>query len=332
MPPLSTLLLTEKEIRPLLSPEEYLAIAEATFRSHGEGKVILPSKLYLDLPQLTGDFRAMPAFLDSPLRCGIKWVNAHPRNSRRGIPSVMAIIILNDPRTGFPLAILDGTTITKMRTGATAAVAAKVLARRNCRTVGLVGCGVQAETQLLFLSKVFPIKQVRFWGLTPSNRNRFYQNMKRLRLPLEAKKTIHETVQGADLVVTSTPSRRPLIRREWIVPGTHINAIGADAAGKRELPSDLLKMARIFVDDRHQAAESGEINVPIARGEIHPKQIKGTLGEVLCGIRRGRRNEKEITLFDATGLAIQDIAVAWALFQKARQKGIGRSLRFFSWP
>lgn len=327
--PLETLLLTQKEIKKILSLKECLSIVESSFRSYGRGKAILPPKLYVTLPQGMGDFRAMPAFLESPKRCGIKWVNVHPANRRRGLPTVMATIILNDPSTGFPLAILDGTYITKMRTGAGGAVAAKYLARKEATVLGLVGCGVQAETQLFFLLKIFPLKRIKFWGLTARDRKRFYRLVKRKRFSLEEKKTIREAVLDTDILVTTTPSRRPLIRKAWVKPGTHINAIGADAKGKEELDVALLKEGKIVVDDWHQASNSGEINVPFSKGQIKKENVYATLGEIVCGLKKGRTDKNELTIFDATGLAVQDIAVAWKVYQKAIRDGMGKKIRFF---
>lgn len=326
---LKTLLLTGKDVQKILPVAKTLEIVESAFRQHGEGKAILPPKLYLTLPRHVGDFRAMPAYLEPPKRCGIKWVNVHPGNRSRDLPTVMALIILNDPETGFPLAVLDGTSITKMRTGAAGAVAAKHLARKEASILGLVGCGAQAEAQLLFLLNIFKFEKIKFWGLTEKEKERFYQNMKGMHAPLEAKKTVRETVLDSDLIVTTTPSRRPIVRREWVKPGAHLNAIGADAKGKEELEIALLKAGKIVVDDWHQASESGEINVPFARGEVTKKEIYGTLGEIVCGFKKGRTHSDEITIFDATGLAIQDIAVAWMIYQRARQDGLGKEIAFF---
>lgn len=329
MLPKRTLLLTEREIRTLLSPKEYLSLAESAFRAYGKGEVILPSKLYLTLPKGIGDFRAMPAYLASPGRCGLKWVNVHVANERHGFPTVMALILLNDVQTGFPLAILDGTWITKMRTGAGGGVAAKFLARKESSVLGLVGCGAQAETQLLFLSRLFRFRKIKFWGLRTSEQNRFLKKLKGEKYPLEAKGTIRETVLDVDILVTTTPSRRPLVRREWVKPGTHINAIGADAKGKEELDVALLKEGKVVVDDWHQASEGGEINVPFSKRLLKKRDIHATLGEIVCGFKKGRERREEITIFDATGLAIQDIAVAWEIYRKADRHGMGRKIRFF---
>ncbi len=324
-----TLLLTGREIKQALTDEDCFRAVESAFRAHGEGKMLLPPKIYLTLPNHRGDFRAMPAYLENPARCGVKWVNVHPGNRRYSLPTVMAIVILNDPRTGFPLAILDGTWITKMRTGAAGAVAAKFLARKNSQVLGLVGCGVQAETQLLFLSRIFRFKKIKFWGLTSSDRETFFRRARPFRRILEGKGKIRDVAGGVDILVTTTPSRRPLVRSGWVSPGTHVNAIGADSQGKEELDPRLLQKGRIFVDDWHQASASGEINVPVSGGLLQRRDIAGTLGEVVCGKKMGRRDPDEVTIFDSTGLAIQDVAVAWKGYLRAKQHGTGKKIRFF---
>jgi len=323
-----TLLLRETDIQKLLTPRECFLAVKRAFRSHGLQKTILPAKIYIELPKRVGDFRAMPAFLEDPPRAGIKWVNVHPGNRQKKLPTVMGIIVLSDTQTGFPLAIMDGTYITKMRTGAGGAVAAQYLARKDSKIVGLVGCGVQAETQLLFLLEIFQLTQINYWGLTPKDRRRFQKRFPKL-LNLQACTNIREVVFNADIVVTTTPTRKPLLRMPWIQPGTHINAIGADAKGKQELEAGILKKGKLVVDDWEQASESGEMNVPYARGELKKRNVYGTLGEIVCGFKKGRVRPDEITIFDATGLAIQDVAVAWEVYKKARAYGQGKSIQFF---
>ena len=322
-----TLLISRRDVASLLTRDACLRLVEDAFRSYARKRAVLPSKLYLTLPE--GDFRAMPAFLESPPACGLKWVNVHPGNSRRGLPTVMALIVLNDPRTGFPLAIMDGTLITQMRTGAAGAVSASYLARKESRTLGLIGCGVQAETQLSFLLRRFPLKRVLVWGPTASNRNQFLRRMRRVAPILQPTPSIEEAVRSSDIVTTVTPSRRPLIRADWVKPGTHLNAIGADAKGKQELDPALLKRARVVVDDREQSCHSGELNVPFSKGLISARDIDATLGEVIIGKKGGRRSSKEVTVFDSTGLAIQDLAVASWIYQKAlAKKGRLRAFAF----
>ncbi len=301
-----------------------LKAVENAFRAYGKNLIQMPAKVYLHLEKYKGDFRAMPAYIKGIEASGIKWVNVHPQNKRFGLPSVMALIILSDPQNGFPLCIMDGTLITNLRTGAAGAVAAKKLAMKDSSIIGLVGCGAQARSQLLALSEMFKIKSVFVWGNKLECCNEFLKDTKHLGLNVKIVDKISDCVRQADIVVTTTPSRKPLVKSEWIKEGTHINAIGADAKGKEELEPKLLKRAKIVVDDWEQASHSGEINVPVSKGVITRKDIHGTLGEVIVGKKAGRVNSQEITIFDSTGLAIQDLAVAHLVYKRAVEKRIGK--------
>lgn len=320
------LILTDKDVRRLIDMPSVLKAVEKAFLYHGKGLVDMPPKVYIHLERYKGDFRAMPAYIKGMEVCGIKWVNVHPGNARAGLPTVMAVIILSDPHSGLPLCIMDGTLVTNLRTGAAGGVAAKYLARKDSSIVGLVGCGVQARSQLLALAKFFRIKAVRIWGMEKDCVKRFLKDTASLGLEMETKGDIKDCVKGADIVVTTTPSRRPIVRSGWIKEGAHINAIGADAKGKEELEPELLKRARIVVDDWRQAYHSGEINVPVSRGMISGKDIHATLGEIVAGKKNGRTNRKEITIFDSTGLAIQDMAVADLIYRKALAAHAGRRI------
>jgi alanine dehydrogenase len=234
----------------------------------------------------------------------------------------MAVIIYSDPKTGFPLAIMDGTQITNFRTGASGAVAAKYLARRDAKTLGLVGCGVQAQTQLLALSKIFKFSEIYIYDISRTSMD----NFKKVNSTYPLREVSLAKVSSADIICTTTTSRVPVVKKEWIKKGAHINAIGADAPGKQELDSDILKEAKIVVDDFEQATHSGEVNVPLSHGVIKVEDIYATLGEVVTGIKKGRDSRDEITVFDSTGLAIQDIAVAKVIFETAREKGLGQEI------
>ena len=293
---------------------------------YGKNLVQMPAKIYLHLDKYNGDFRAMPAYIEGMEACGLKWVNVHPKNRRFGLPCVTAVLILSDPRNGFPLCIMDATLLTNLRTGAAGGIAAKYLARKDSSVVGLVGCGVQARTQLLALKELFRIKLVYVWGPKREYAKKFLKDTEYLGLNVKIKDNIPGCVEEADIVVTTTPVRKPIVKSEWIKHGTHINAIGADAKGKEELEPALLKKAKLVVDDWQQASHSGEINVPLSRGIITKKDIYATLGEVLIGKKKGRVSSKEITIFDSTGLAIQDVAVANLVYKRALKKKIGRRI------
>jgi len=298
-------------------------IVEETFSAQARGRIQMPAKIYLHLDKYHGDFRAMPAYIEGMDACGIKWVNVHPQNKKYGLPSVMAIIILSDPRSGFPLAIMDGTYITNLRTGATGAVAAKYLANKSSSKVSLVGCGNQAQNQLIALQQIFKIKLVSIYDCDPYKAASFIRKMNFLGIKIKRCLSIEESIDDADILVTTTPSKKPIIKSEWISPGMHINAIGADAKGKEELDPGILKKAKLVVDDRVQAIHSGEINVPIAKKIIKDSDIYATLGEIVTAKKRGRKSKNEITVFDSTGLAICDVAVANYAYKEAAKRGLG---------
>ncbi|HBO96844.1 MAG TPA: alanine dehydrogenase [Candidatus Omnitrophica bacterium] len=319
-----TLILSRKDVAKLLDVQRAIGAVEEAFAQYGLGRARMPPKIYLDLPEFAGDFRAMPSYVRKFKLCTLKWVNAHPRNARFGLPAVMAVLIVSDPKTGFPLAIMDGTLATSLRTGAGGAVAAKYLARRNSSVAALVGCGVQARSQLAALREIFKIKEVRVWGHQKALAARFIRTMRKPGEVMTAAARIQGCVTGADIVVTTTPSRKPIIRSQWIKDGTHINAIGADAPGKEELDPEIFKRARVVVDDVEQASHSGEINVPVAKGIFKPENIYATLGEVVAGKKKGRNSPHAVTVFDSTGLAIQDTAVASLIYKAALKENIGR--------
>jgi len=279
----------------------------------GEGKGKMPAKVYLAVEQ--GDFRAMPAAL--PGCAGVKWVNVHPRNPSLGLPSIMAILIYNDPETGYPLAIMDATEITAYRTGAAAAIASKYLARRDSHTIGIIGAGFQAHTQILAHAELFNPISINVFDVSQTAVDRLMHSFSQFSI---RNCSIQEAV-ASDIVCTLTPSRSPIIKKEWIAAGTHINAVGADAPGKQELDPLILKQAIVVIDDLKQASTSGEINVPIQKGIYSIGEVYGTLAELVVGKKKGRTDNKVITVFDSTGIAVEDIAVAKLLFEKAQQAG-----------
>jgi len=320
---METLILTQEEVQTLVTMEEAMTAVENAFKLYALGEAKMPPKVYLEFDK--GDLRAMPAHLMG--YAGIKWVNSHPLNYKIGLPTVMALMILNNPETGFPLAVMDATFTTSLRTGAAGGVAAKFLARKNSRVLGFVGCGVQAYFQLEAISKVFEIEEVKAYDIKQTAAEKFVKSCEKLGIRAETKK-LEETCH-CDILVTTTPSREPVVRAEWVEDGTHINAIGADAPGKQELDLELIRRAKIIVDDLEQAAHGGEINVAISKGLIGVEDIHATIGEVIAGLKPGREKDEEITIFDSTGLAIQDVAVAKIVYENAIKKGVGRKVSFF---
>ena len=285
MPAPKTLILGQKDVARLVDVKSAIGAVEQAFVEYGLGRARMPPKIYLDLPEFAGDFRAMPSYVSKFKLCTLKWVNAHPQNAAFGLPAVMAVLIVSDPKTGFPLAIMDGTLATSLRTGAGGAVAAKYLARKDSSVVALVGCGAQARSQLTALREIFKVKKCAY-GVTRKLWPRFIRAMKKPKESMTAAVNIQECVAGADIVVTTTPSRKPIVQSSWIKDGAHINAIGADAPGKEELDPKVLKRARVVVDDLEQASHSGEINVPVTKGLFKLKDIHATLGEIVAGKKK----------------------------------------------
>jgi alanine dehydrogenase len=285
---------------------------ESAFADHGRGLVQMPPKVYITLP--VGDFRTMPAYLPSLSIAGVKIVNVHPDNPKKGLPTVMALTIILDIPTGMPIAIINATRLTDMRTGAAGAVAAKYLSPKKEIVLGVVGTGRQAEAQVAAISRELKIRGIKIWGRTPGHVRKFADRF----MEYPCTEAPLEKVCDCDVLVTTTPSTMPIIRSEWIHEGTHINAIGADAPGKEELEPALLRRAQVFVDDPAQAIHSGEINVPISHGAYRADEIAGTLGEVVIG-KKHRADPAGITIFDSTGLAIQDLAIAKIAMQHGKK-------------
>jgi len=284
---------------------------EAAFAEHGRGNVQMPPKVYITFPH--GDFRTMPAYIPALNIAGVKVVNVHPLNPAKGLPTVMALTIILDVNTGRAEALLNATKLTNMRTGAAGAVACKYLASKKSVIMGLVGSGQQAEAQVRAIAEELTIEKIKVWSRTEKNTLVFCRQISQF-------DCASATIEGAcdcDVLITTTPSRVPLVKDEWIHEGTHINAIGADAKGKQELDPAILKRAMVIVDDPVQAAHSGEINVPISNGEFSLEEISGTLGEVVLG-KKKRSGPEQVTVFDSTGLAIQDLAIAEIAMKSGR--------------
>jgi alanine dehydrogenase len=315
-----TVVLTQADVRSLVDMPAAVAAVEAAFAAHGRHETQMPVKVYLDLPQFNGDFRAMPAYYGES--AGVKWVNAHPSNPQRhGLPSVLGMYILSDPATALPLAVMDATLLTAVRTGAAGAVAARYLARPDSRSVGFIGSGVQARTLLAALRVVFDDLEVVAADASTEAAEKFAE---------ESRGRVGDLADaaGCDIVCTATPVREPIVRREWIHPGTHINAMGADAHGKQELATQILLDAKVVVDDWEQACASGEVNVPLEHHEMTRDRIHAALGEIVAGDKPGRESPDEITVFDSTGLAVQDVALARVLYERARERGVGLEVDF----
>ena len=319
-----TLLITGSQVKAILSMKETIEVVEEAFKAKSTGNVQMPPKLYLFYRKYDGDLRVMPSYLEGLDLTGVKIVNVHPHNPEKfGMPSVMAMIVLIDPKNGLPYAIMDGTWITAMRTGAAGGIAVKYLARKDSKTAGCVGSGRQALTQLMALKEFLNLERVCVWSHDPQSLATFIEETKYMGITIKPVNRIEDAVKGMDIVTTTTPVTEPLVKAEWISDGTHINAIGADAPGKEELEPVILKKAKVVIDDWEQAFHSGEINVPLSKGIITQSDIYAELGDVVANKKEGRTSSEEITIFDSTGLSIQDISTADLVYRKAKEAKVG---------
>jgi alanine dehydrogenase len=327
---MKTLILTRHDVEKILTPVVANETVEKAFKAYSLGCTQMPPKSYLYFPK--GDLRSMPAYLSGEGFdiAGVKCVNVHPQNAAGQMPSVMAVIILNDPQTGFPLAVMDGTYLTCLRTGAAGAIAAKYLSRKDSNVAGFVGCGAQARAQLSCLLEVRNIQKIKIWQF-PKDKDcvREFKKWAQTTYGMETivSPRMDDVTMNSDIVITTTPSRTPLVN--CVSPGTHINAIGADAPGKQEINPQILKQAKVVVDDWTQASHSGEINVPISLKKIMKRDVHALLGDIVAGKKRGRTSAKEITLFDATGLAIQDISCAYIVYKAFKNRRNIKSIKLF---
>ncbi|ACZ43638.1 Ornithine cyclodeaminase [Thermobaculum terrenum ATCC BAA-798] len=296
---------TESEVRQLLSMQELIPAMERALAAFSAGRVVQPTRLMLPVTDHEGFLGVMPAYTGSAL--GVKLVTLYPQN--KDLPTHHAVVILFRPETGEPLLSMDGTYITEARTAAVSAVATHYLAREDASVLALIGAGVQARSHLEALRLVRHFREVRVWS--PRSAPEFAR-----RHGVTAAASAEEAVRGADVVVTATTSRTPVLRGEWLSPGTHINAVGAPRPDWRELDDELLRRACIYVDSSEAAMrESGDV---IAAGHFFAE-----LGEVIAGSKPGRQSRDEITLFKSLGLAVEDVTAAELVYKKVRGQAAG---------
>ncbi|SDL00012.1 ornithine cyclodeaminase family protein [Natronorubrum texcoconense] len=321
---MNTLLLDSDDVDDYAQLGDVIDAVEQAFAAFERGDTQMPAKSYIDLPQYNGDFRSMPAYLETDDwdAAGLKWVNVHPDNpGDHDLPTVLGTMIYSDPETAFPKAIMDGTTLTMKRTGAAAAVATDYLAVDDASSLGLVGAGVQSYTQLEAISEIRSIEEVVVSDPDDARVDAFidaYDDRFDVRAGSIAE------AGHCDILSTVTPVKDPIVGPDDVGDRTHINAIGADAEGKHELADDLLQAATIVIDDHEQCTHSGEINVPYHKGTLTDDDIHAEIGEVVVGSKPGRTDETGVTVFDSTGLAIQDVAAAHVVYENARAADDGQ--------
>jgi alanine dehydrogenase len=293
-----------RDVERAVSPERALEAVRDAFVAHARGEWTMQPKLYVtNYP--AGDFRAMPALGGG--HALLKWVTSFPGNPARGLPTVTGFVILSDAETGMPEAVLDAGAVTALRTGAAAVLGAETLGRRG-GTAAVVGVGVNGEAA----ARTFRDRELAVWDLDESRARAVAERV-------GATVVTREEALGADVVVTVTPGKQVLLAEGSLRPGQHVSLMGADGPGKAEIAVAELERARVFCDDWEQASHGGEIAATSLRREDVTE-----LGRVLAGEAEGRRSDEEITLFDSTGLAIQDLAIAIAALDRVDELDLPR--------
>jgi ornithine cyclodeaminase/alanine dehydrogenase-like protein (mu-crystallin family) len=300
------LILSEHEVEQLLTMEACIEVMEDALAALARGEVHNPLRQAIRAPGASGILGLMPAWRagSGASYYALKEVCVFPGNPKRGLDTHLGAVILHTGDTGEPLAFLNASAITAIRTAAVSAVATKLLAREDAAVLAIIGTGVQGQSHRRAIPLVRPIREIRMCGRADS---------------------VEASVRGADIIVTATNSREPILRREWLSPGTHINAVGSSIATARELEADLVAGASLFVDRRESTTnESGDYLAAVEHGAT----IRAELGELLTGAAEGRKSEDEITLFKSLGLAVEDLASAAYLYETAKRDGSGTWVEF----
>lgn len=327
-----TLMLTRSDLTSLMDLDDYIAAMEEAFRTHGEGRCFGVGMLHGETPNdLEFHIKAGGIKLKGIPYYGLK-INASSfvNKEKFNLPNIMGAILVFNGIHGFPLAIVDSIDPTIKRTGATTAVAAKFLAKKDSKVVTICGCGVQGEIHLQSLMKIFKFTEIYAYDIKPDVASQFAQKMgDLLEIQINSKIKIEEACRKSDIIVACTPSKKPYIKKEYLKPGIFIAAVGSDSPQKQELDAEILSQNHVVVDILDQCARAGELHHAIEEGLMKKDDIQGTLGQVITKIVPARTNKDEIFIYDATGTAIQDVAAAATCYEKAVKLGKGTYVNFF---
>ena len=329
MKPDGTLLLTGRDVAALLTIEECITAVERAFKLYGEGRTSPPG--ILGIHARDGGFHIKAGVLELTRPYFAAKVNANfPENVKRfGLPMIQGVVVLCDAENGYPLALMDSIEITIQRTGAATGVAAKHLARPDSKAATICGCGNQGRISLRALTTVLPIEKAWAYDRDQAQAQRFASELgAELRIDIDVVDDLKTAVRQSDVCVTCTPSKQPFLREDFVAPGTFIAAIGADNPEKQELEPTLLGRNKLVVDVLEQCATIGELHHALEAGLLTSEDVYAELGEVIAGYKSGRTSSDEIIIFDSTGMALQDVVTAAAVYEKAVRAGSGTRIDF----
>jgi alanine dehydrogenase len=324
-----TLVLARPEIQALLGFDECIAAVEEAFRLHAAGRSLTPG--VLGVPSREGGFHVKAAGLERGRLYFAAKTNANfPGNpTRRGLPAIQGVVVLCDGEDGRVLAVMDSIELTLRRTAAATAVAAKWMARPDAEVVTVCGCGQQGRAHLRALARVLPLRRAYAFDKDAAAARACADRLSaELRIEITPVAEHAEAVRRSDVCVTCTPSRRPFLLRDHVRPGTFVAAVGADSADKQELEPALLAAATVVTDILDQCAAIGELHHALAAGAVTRAGVHAELADVVTGRKAGRRSRDEITIFDSTGTALEDVAAAAVVYERAVAAGVGLSVAF----
>jgi ornithine cyclodeaminase/alanine dehydrogenase-like protein (mu-crystallin family) len=326
-----TLLLARADVQRVLDIEDAIEALTAAHVAQARGEVVMPVRLTMRYDERPSELEAMPAYVGSLPALGVKVIEYVGTNAARGLPAITALIVLFDPDDGRPQAVIEGSYITATRTAAASALATRLLAREDASVLAIAGPGVQGRRHLDAMLAVRPFCEVRIAGRGLGRAEAFVADGRAAypEVRFSVASSAAQAVAGADVVVTATTSPEPILRWSDLDPGTHINAIGSHSPDTRELATDLVVNARRFVDSRDaNLKECGDFLLAIAEGALSPADIGVEIGQVAAGLRPGRTTASEVTLYKSGGIALQDVATAHLVYQRARERGLGVEFEF----
>lgn len=320
--------LSRDDIQSAVSMARAIEIVKDAFAQLSAGQAAVPARAHIDVPRHEGIALFMPAYLEKTDQLGMKIVSVFPRNLEAGMPTIHALVTLVDASTGRPTAILDGTYLTALRTGAASGAATDELARPDARVAAIFGAGVQGRTQLEAICEARDIAEAWVYDIDRAAAEVFAAEMSSAggRIPekISVAASPREAVAGADVICTTTTARSPVFDDADLKPGVHINAVGSFKPEVQEIPAETVVRSRLVVDSREACwAETGDLIIPRDQGLISENDVFAELGEIVAGARPGRTNDDEITLFKSVGNAVQDVAVAAAVLEEASRTGLG---------
>jgi alanine dehydrogenase len=324
--------LSAEDVVKLLPMRDCIQVMRDALASLARGTALVPLRMVMRMPDGSGLLGLMPGHIqadggrDGAL--GMKAVSVFPGNARRGIDTHQGAVLLFEADTGRLSALLDGATITAIRTAAVSGVATDLLARTDAAELAILGAGVQARSHLEAIAAVRPIRHVRVWSRNQGHAASFVKETAgSLGASIDAVPSAESAVRGADVVATVTASPEPILQRGWLKEGVHINAVGSSIPTTREIDTATMAAARLFVDRRESAVnEAGDILIPMREGAFTADHIQAELGDVIIGKDPGRRSAAELTLFKSLGLAVEDVASAAFILKRAQQTGTGQTV------